>query len=144
MENIKDILERYYQGESSVAEERLLRDAHRKGELPDDPALSFRGRDIELPIDLQENIRSGIRKKRTNHLRYICITAGGIAAIAVLIIMMRSFHPHKPQESVQLSDNIKIERLEEALRVIGNVLEETTTTNEKILYEDNNIVITIE
>lgn len=137
-------IERYYRGESSVEEERQLRKTWREGLLPDNPILGIGDLKPELPIGLIENIQSGIRKKRKKHLHKTYMTVASIAALAILIIMLRGFLPHKPVEGLQVSDNLKIERFEEALRVIGNVLEEKTITNEKILYEDNSMIIVSE
>lgn len=45
---------------------------------------------------------------------------------------------------MSLSDHLKKERFENALRVIGEVLEEKTPITQKILYEDNQLIIIIE
>lgn len=144
MDKQEKIIERYYRGESSIEEERRLRKTWREGLLPDDPILGVGDLKSELPIGLIENIQSSIRQKRKKHHHKIYMTVASIAALAILIIMLRVFLPHKSGEGLQLSDNLKIERFEEALRVIGNVLEEKTITNEKILYEDNSMIIVSE
>lgn len=138
----KEILRRYYRGETTVEEERMLRAAYRSGALPDDPILAFGQKTAELPTGLEAGIRSSIRR-RQHPRRLLWLTAAGIAATLVLILSVRSLLPGA-HPRLQLSDNLKKERFEEALRVIGNVLEEKQAPAQKVLYEDNKLIIAIE
>lgn len=136
------ILERYYRGETTLEEERMLKAAFRRGELPDDPALAFQEQQVSLPASVTQGIQSAIHRKSSRTLRNRLIRAGAIAALLILIISLRGLLPH-PQEYLQLSDNMKKERFEGALRMIGKVLEEKAP-EQKVLYEDNNLIIAIE
>lgn len=49
-----------------------------------------------------------------------------------------------PRPGIQLSDNLKKERFENALRVLGNALEDEKTPVQRVLYEDHNLIIAIE
>lgn len=138
----KEILKRYYRGETTVEEERTLRAAYRSGALPDDPVLAFGQNVAELPAGLEANIRTSIRRRRQPR-RLVWLTASGIAAMFVLILSVRSLLPDPPSR-LQLSDNLKKERFEQALRVIGNVLEEKQPPVQKVLYEDNKLIIAVE
>lgn len=146
MKNRKEILNRYYRGESSVEEERMLKQTYRQGMLPDEPILAYKSEETELPEELARQIRQKLRQRQTQRLRTWTISVGSIAALLVLLISLRSLLPltEHPDE-LQLSDNLKKERFEEALRVIGHVLEEQQTPPvQKVLYEDHKLIITVE
>lgn len=138
-----DILKRYYRGETSIREERLLKEEFGQGNLPHEPALAYQGEKEEFPEMLLEQIQEKIqrRKSRENHRIWYC--AGGIAAALVMIISIKTFLPSAPDQETVLADHVKQERFEDALRIIGDALQEKNT-EEKILYEDNNIIIALE
>lgn len=142
MKNNDEVLERYYRGETTVDEERLLRRLFEGGELPDEPVLAFRQRSRELPAGLEAKIRGEIHRRRSLRMQHWSLIVGGVAASLILILSLRSFLPQPAY--LQLSDNIKKERFENALRTIGNVLEEKTPPVQKVIYEDNKLIISIE
>ena len=134
---MEEVLKRYYKGETTLAEERELRSAWQRGELPGEPILGLRG-----PMD--EKLQRYIRQKRQRKIRQLWITAGSIAAMAVLILSFRETFTTTPRPGIQLSDNLKKERFENALRVLGNALEDEKTPVQRVLYEDHNLIIAIE
>ncbi len=144
MEPIENKLARYYRGESSLEDEQALKNAYRKGELPSEPALSYGGDTAPCPEEVFQAIRHGIGKRKTRHSRRIFQIAGGIAATLLLIIGLRAFLPAPSSTEIQLSEQVQRERFEDALRVIANVLNEQITGKEKIVYEDNDLIIAIE
>ena len=131
---MEEVLKRYYKGETTLAEERELRSAWQRGELPGEPILGLRG-----PMEQRY-----IRQKRQRKIRQLWITAGSIAAMAVLILSFRETFTTTPRPGIQLSDNLKKERFENALRVLGNALEDEKTPVQRVLYEDHNLIIAIE
>ena len=133
---MEEVLKRYYKGETTLAEERELRSAWQRGELPGDP--------MEIPEGLNEKLQRYIRQKRQRKIRQLWITAGSIAAMAVLILSFRGTFTTTPRPGIQLSDNLKKERFENALRVLGNALEDEKTPVQRVLYEDHNLIIAIE
>lgn len=144
MDKLNEILERYYRGETTVEEERQLREASRLGELPDDPMPAYQGRKTDMPAGLLDRIQRDIHT-RANHRRHnLRITLCSTAAILILIICLRGMLPQSSVDNICLSDNMKKERFENALRVIGHVLEENTPPVQKVLYEDNKLIIAIE
>ena len=142
--NQHEILNRYYRGESSLKEEHTLKEAYRKGKLPDDPVFAFSNLRTEMTAGLSERLSNSIQERHKHHIRQKITLAISIAAFLILILSLRMFLPGSPAAGVQLSDNLKKERFENALRVIGNALEEKPTYNEKILYEDSKIIIAVE
>lgn len=58
---MEEVLKRYYKGETTLAEERELRSAWQRGELPGEPILGLRD-PMEIPEGLNENY-SGISGK---------------------------------------------------------------------------------
>ena len=93
---------------------------------------------------LNEKLQRYIRQKRQRKIRQLWITAGSIAAMAVLILSFRETFTTTPRPGIQLSDNLKKERFENALRVLGNALEDEKTPVQRVLYEDHNLIIAIE
>lgn len=140
---MEERLKRYYQGKTTLAEERELKSAWQRGELPDEPIFGLRDT-VELPEGLTEKLQRQIRQKQQHKIRQLLITAGSIAAMAVLVLSFRGMFTTTPRPDIQLSDNLKKERFENALRVIGNALEEKDTPVQKVLYEDHNLIIAIE
>ena len=138
----QEIIERYYKGETTLEEERRLKAAFRKGEYSDEPVLSFQEKETAVPEDLMERIRTGIHRKARYRMRQRILAISSVAALLILILSL----PHllSPPETLQLSDNLKKERFEDALRVIGNVIEEKTPPVQRVLYEDNRLIIAVE
>ncbi len=99
---------------------------------------------MEIPEGLNEKLQRYIRQKRQRKIRQLWITAGSIAAMAVLILSFRETFTTTPRPGIQLSDNLKKERFENALRVLGNALEDEKTPVQRVLYEDHNLIIAIE
>lgn len=143
MEPIKNKLAKYYRGESSLEDEQSLKAAYRKGELPSEPALAYRGDATPCPAELLNHIRCHIEERQSRPFRHILPIAGGIAASLLLIVSLRVFLPAQ-DTPIKLSEQTQRERFEDALRVIANVINEKTTGNEKIVYEDKNLIIAIE
>ena len=129
---MEEVLKRYYKGETTLAEERELRSAWQRGELPGEPILGLRG-PMEIPEGLNEKLQRNIRQKRQRKIRQLWITAGSIAAMAVLILSFRETFTTTPRPGI-----------ENALRVLGNALEDEKTPVQRVLYEDHNLIIAIE
>lgn len=144
MEDKNEILKRYYRGESTLEEERLLKEAYRQKELPDDPMLAFNQSETVIPPELPDMIRQNIHANQQRRTGVLRVILGSIAASLILIVSLRSLIQDNNPHQVQLSDNLKKERFEDALRVIGNVLEEEKPDVQKVLYEDHNLIIAIE
>lgn len=140
---MEEVLKRYYKGETTLAEERKLKSAWQRGELPGEPIFGLRD-SMEIPEGLNEKLQQHIRQKRQRKIRQIWITTGSIAAIAVLILSLRGAFTTTAGRGIQLSDNLKKERFENALRVLGNALEDEKTPVQRVLYEDHNLIIAIE
>lgn len=63
-----NILKRYYRGETTLEEERMLKTSFRSGNLPDDPMLAFQARKEELPMGLTEKIQTRIHSQRNRRI----------------------------------------------------------------------------
>lgn len=140
---MEERLKRYYQGETTLAEERELKSAWQRGELPGEPVLGLRD-SVELPEGLNEKLQQHIRQKRQFKIRRLLVTTGSIAAMAALILSLGRAFTTPSHPGIQLSDNLKKERFENALRVLGNALEEEKMPVQRVLYEDHNLIIAIE
>lgn len=144
MDEQRSILKRYYRGETTLREEQELKKKFNAGELQEHPFLALKARRQECPAFVRENIRTAIYKRQKRARRHWIITAGSIAAIVILMISLRGTLYPPSAASIQLSNNTKKERFEDAMYVIGNVIKSKPATNEKILYEDSRIIISIE
>lgn len=144
MDQTKDILERYYRGETTVAEEKILREKFRQGDLAENPILGYKGEEKELPDNFTAKFRQNIQQRKSHQMRLVIIASISVAAMLILLVSIRGLFPADHLHEVQLSDNIKRARFEEALRVIGNVLDEKPIPEEQILYEDSKLIIAIE
>lgn len=144
MDNIQEIIKRYYKGETSLGEERLLKKEYREGRLPAEPLLDWQAGRRQLPEELAERFRQRFRTYRRRRMRRIAAVVGSMAASLVLIIALKGTFPGFSSGDALLNDSVKRERLENALRTIGQVLEEKNTPKEKILYEDRRLIIAVE
>lgn len=135
-----DLLTRYYNGETTLDEERTLREAYRRGELPGEPVLAYRGAASAMPETLRRNIWQGIRAR----IRRRCLSWASAAAGIALVIGLCLILPHRSETTLALTDNMKRERFEDAMRIIGQVLDEKPADTQKVLYEDNRLIIAIE
>lgn len=143
MQTTKDLLEKYYRGETSLEEERELKKAYKNGLLPEDPSLSLQ-ESTNCPDGLQEQIRKEICQRNRKRIRHIA-SLWTAAAICILVVAIKLLLPSVESEELRLSDNIKRERLEDALRIVGKALEEKNTSpQEKVLYEDDKLIITVQ
>ena len=70
---MEEVLKRYYKGETTLAEERELKSAWQRGELPGEPILGLRG-PMEIPEGLNEKLQRYIRQKRQRKIRQLWIT----------------------------------------------------------------------
>lgn len=139
--DIKILQQRYYRGETTLTEEQQLRQAYRQGLLSDDPALCLDQQRASCPPEVLRNFQAKQKQNRLVRFRRIRMTVAGIAALFLLLLSL----PALFQTSVpSVPDHLKRERFEEALRTIGQVLEEKTLRSEKVIYEDNQIIIAIE
>lgn len=144
MDKTEEIIKRYYRGETSVEEEKFLKAQYRSGHLKEDPFLSLSYPTHSLPSGLKEKIRQGIRQRKRHSLRRVYLTVGSIAAMGILLFSLQGIFSSGRVKNLQLSDNTKRERFEDALRMIGNALEKPSSSQEKVLYEDKNLIIAIE
>lgn len=145
MKGQDDILKRYYRGETSLEEERFLRQAFREGQLPEDPTLAFGNQSVEVPEQLMKNIRHTIRLQKAEHKRQIRIILGSMAACLLLLLCLKVFITPAYRQNDSLPDNIKRERFENAIRLIGEALEDPVPKKpEKIIYEDKDVIIAVQ
>lgn len=140
----ESLLKRYYRGETTLGEEKQLKQSYKEGILPDDPVLCFGQESRKCPEKVLTAFRSEIRHKRDLQLRHMRIIAGSIAAAFILFFCFQGLHRLTSASAYRLSDHQKRECLEEALRTIGQVLQEKPAQPEKVIYEDQQIIIAIE
>lgn len=140
MNDMDDTLKRYYNGDTTLEEERALRDAYRRGELPDEPVLAYRGTETALPGALRDRINRRIGQ----HARRLWLARTATAAGIALLIGICLLIPRQPDRTLALTDTVKRERFEDAMRVIGQVLDEPPAAPQRVLYEDNRLIIVVE
>ena len=63
---MEEVLKRYYKGETTLAEERELRSAWQRGELPGEPILGLRD-PMEIPEGLNEKLQRYPAKTATQN-----------------------------------------------------------------------------
>jgi len=144
-EKKEEILKRFYRGETTVEEERLLKKhARDKGTFQETPLLAWTSEEISMPEEVLQNIQTAVHRKAVRTSRYRNLIITSLAASLLLFISIRSLLSPTPSIGVSLSDRLKKERFEDALRIIGQVLEEEKAPVQQILYEDNKLIIAVE
>ena len=115
--NIKDLLEKFYQGETSLEEEKALADFLLQENTPDEFLSDKRlfralhetavdiplesSRDIESLIDSFKEENSSDKKIKTLHIKYWAI---GVAASLALILGVRQFQKSQQADPVFFTD----------------------------------------
>lgn len=118
--NIKQLLERFYQGETSLEEEKMLTDFFLRDDVPDefltDKKLfhALNDHSVEVPRDSAQAIESLIdsfetesasdKKAKTLHIKYWAI---GVAASLALIVGLSLFQKSQPTEQTLFTDTYK-------------------------------------
>ena len=139
-----DILKRYYRGETTLEEERWLKNAFRNQEFQEEPILTLQEKTEAVPEALLKKIQTHIHQKAVYSYRRRNLFLAGMAATFVLLISLRGVISSAVSPRVQLSDHLKKERFEDALRIIGQALEEKQAPAQKVLYEDCKFIICVE
>lgn len=145
--DINKLLEKYRQGASSLEEEKSLRKAF-DAKAIDEPMFAIRGKQMKAPASLQDAIQKKIEARKKAERRRFQIPVFISTGIAAAILLFFTFQIPQTEEidpkPLQLSDNLKRERFEDAIRIIGDVLGEEKASQEKVIYEDNDIIISVE
>lgn len=118
--NIKDLLEKFYEGDTSLEEEQILADFLLQDDVPDEflsdkklfralsenqvevPPTSSKA--IESLIDSFSEEKSSDNKAKKLHVRYWAI---GVAASAALIFGVSQFQKNQPADSTFFTDTYK-------------------------------------
>ncbi|WP_372948482.1 hypothetical protein [Mariniphaga sp.] len=112
---IKQLLQRYFNGESTLAEERLLEKYFQSENVADElkeyegffsgiSALSETGRDEELEVEIMDFILKNEPDKTTNK-RWLWQMVTGIAASIIIVIGGVLFYQHEKEPFKDTFDN---------------------------------------
>lgn len=145
-QKIEKILEKYFHGDTSLAEERMLREFFRKDEVPahlaelkDQFSLFDEESNEMLPDNFDDGVLDAInsqeRKSRASRRAFIYYVSGVAATILILVTVYIQFDPFT---TTYTEDDATL-AYEQASRIFGMVSEKinnSTTSLEKVARFD--------
>lgn len=140
-EELANLLEKYYNGQTTPEEEKMLREEIAAGRenLPEKEIFGYYARESELPDGLEEEIFRGVEeevKKRGLRFRIYRLTSAA-ALLAGLITLLAGYQSHRKSEQQFLL-------MEQALYQVSNSLQPGAEEPEMlVLWVDDNVEIIV-
>ncbi|MFV0269638.1 MAG: hypothetical protein ACK5HT_21155 [Draconibacterium sp.] len=138
----EELLEKYYRGESSLDEERELKQLVPENELPDaeQDMLDFLGQEAVLPDGLEEELMGAIEKRRNRLFKIRRLTSMGSAA-AVILIVLTVFLDVRNKRISKMENDFRM--MEQALLQVSESLQPEEQKQMLVLWVDDDVEIVI-
>lgn len=138
----KELLEKYYRGESSLDEERELKQLAPENELPDaeQDMLDFFMQEAVLPDGLEDELMRAIDKRRTRSFKIRRLTSMGSAA-AVILIVLTVFLDVRNKRISKMENDFRM--MEQALLQVSESLQPEEQKQMLVLWVDDDVEIVI-
>ncbi|MCE4566067.1 hypothetical protein INQ51_17240 [Maribellus sp. CM-23] len=138
----EELLEKYYRGESSLDEERELKQLAPGNELPDaeQDMLDFFGQEAVLPDGLEEELMRAVEKRRTRSFKIRRLTSMGSAA-AVILIVLTVFLDVRNKRISKMENDFRM--MEQALLQVSESLQPEEQKQMLVLWVDDDVEIVI-
>ncbi|WP_147384001.1 hypothetical protein [Maribellus luteus] len=138
----EELLEKYYRGESSLDEERELKQLAPENELPDaeQDMLDFFGQEAILPDGLEEELMRAVEKRRTRSFKIRRLTSMGSAA-AVILIVLTVFLDVRNKRISKMENDFRM--MEQALLQVSESLQPEEQKQMLVLWVDDDVEIVI-
>ena len=140
-EELASLLEKYYNGQTTPEEEKMLREeiAADRENFPEKEIFAYYNRESKLPDGLEEEIFRGVEeqvKKRSLRFRIYRLTSAA-AVLAGLITLLAGYQSHRKSEQQFLL-------MEQALYQVSNSLQPGAEEPEMlVLWVDDNVEIIV-
>ncbi len=138
------LLDKYYKGETSQAEEKELKELILKGDenLTEQDIFAYYENEAWIPEDLEDQLFEGIQEK-TRERKTIGMRMYSMAsAAAVLLILLTVFLDVRSNRKTEMADNFFV--MEQALYQISESLQPPQEQGEMlVLWVDNDVEIII-
>ncbi len=138
----EELLEKYYRGESSLDEERELKQLAPENELPDaeQDMLDFFMQEAVLPDGLEDELMTAIEKRRTRSFKIRRLTSVGSAA-AVILIVLTVFLDVRNKRISKMENDFRM--MEQALLQVSESLQPEEQKQMLVLWVDDDVEIVI-
>lgn len=138
----EELLEKYYRGESSLDEERELKQLATENELPgaEQDMLDFFGQEAVLPDGLEEELMRAVEKRRTRSFKIRRLTSMGSAA-AVILIVLTVFLDVRNKRISKMENDFRM--MEQALLQVSESLQPEEQKQMLVLWVDDDVEIVI-
>ncbi|SHF53924.1 hypothetical protein SAMN05444274_106118 [Mariniphaga anaerophila] len=143
MNTKNNLLEKYYNGETTEEEERLLKSEilALDSETAEKDIFGYFENEAVLPDDLEESvfksIQAGNRKERKRKYRIYSVTSVAASVLVILSIFLNV----KEQKHKKMEDNFLV--LEEALFAVSKSIQPEEEKDMLVLWVDDNVEIII-
>ncbi len=140
----KNLLDKYYKGETNLEEEKELKIlfAEDKMQVPETDIFAFYEEEANIPAGLEEDLFAGIYEKtgKKNTIRMRIYSAVSIAAMFVIIVSV--YLDFRSKQRSQMEDNFFV--MEQALFQISNSLQPPQEQDDMlVLWVDDDVEIII-
>lgn len=142
LKEIRKLLDKYYEGLTSLEDERLLKDFFASGDVPDDLRADkelflyakTRSEEIPVPENLNDRISSTLghemqKERKTNHIRLfyqMTSVAAGLAILVVLGLMLMTSRSHSTGKDTYTDPKMAYEQVKRTLLYISENLNRGT------------------
>ncbi len=138
------LLESYYKGETSIEEEKLLKNLFQQEEKvsAEKDVFGWYSREGQVPDDLEESLFEGIKQKElnNNNRRLFIYRFSSIAASVLIVIGL--FLGIKAERVRKMENNFFV--MEHALYQISESIQPAEQEEMMVLWVDENVEIIIE
>lgn len=138
----EELLEKYYRGESSLDEERELKQLAPENELSgaEQDMLDFFGQEAVLPDGLEDELMRAVEKRRTRSFKIRRLTSMGSAA-AVILIVLTVFLDVRNKRISKMENDFRM--MEQALLQVSESLQPEEQKEMLVLWVDDDVEIVI-
>lgn len=143
MKTKDNLLDKYYRGETSLEEEKELKNSIRSEKFgsSEKDIFGFYGKTGSVPDDLEESLMNGLtenlEKKKVKRMWIYRISS----AAAVLLIALTVFLSHRTQKNAEMESQFFV--MEQALFRVSESIQPEEKNEMLVLWVDENVEIII-
>jgi len=139
----KNLLGKYYRGETSPDEEKKLKELVFEEEMTsaEQDMFGFFEEQAAVPVDLEETIFSGVQKKldkrKVRRMRWYSVAS----AAAVVLVVLSVYLDFRSHQRMQMENDFLV--MEQALYQVSESLQPEEQEEMMVLWVDNDVQIVV-
>ena len=143
MKNLKELLDKYYRGETSEAEELSLKEWFRneKNESTEKDMFGYYENECKVPEELEESIFLSIQQKQNKTKRLNTRFIRFLSTAAAVLVVLSIYFNVQTRKKTELENQFLV--MERALFQVSESIQPEETDEMLVLWVDNDIEIII-